>query len=264
MARRFIIYEGQLEALAAGPVVSVDGDGAMQRTDEGGDVVLLLPSGEDDAPAIRQALEEHAHVRLAPGAFTLGAPLVVPPGRTLAGSGPAHTTLRAAQTAGHALAIVDAAGGVSVEGLTLVAPPGSPARQCGIFASSPGGRLRFRELEIRGFGGDGLSVEGAAHVEMDGVEAYDVGGDGVAISGAERVEAARLRVHDAGECGVRVAARGDARLAELDVAAAAVGLAVDAGPGRVMADALRLYGCDAELRIDPAAEVVLDGRAAGR
>lgn len=256
MAHRFIFNEGRLETISSGPIATARGRGAG---------ALVLPSGEDDAPAIRQALAEHAYVRLAPGAFTLGSPVAVPPGGTLAGSGPDHTTLRVAHAAGDALAAAPTAeGGATIEKLLLVAPPGSPGDQSGIAVRAAEGRLTLRGVEIRGFGGDGVRIDGAGRVEIEGVEVYDVGGDGVAIRDVERVWSVGLRVHGADGCGVRVALRGVARLTELDVAEAAAGLAVEACPGRVVVDAPRFHGCRDELCVAAGADVRLDGYAAGR
>jgi hypothetical protein len=262
MAHRFIFNEGHLETVSAGPIA---GDGAGARGDGQGSAALILPCGEDDAPEVRRALAEHACVRLAPGAFTLGSPVMVPPGRTLAGSGPDHTTLRVGHAAGDALAAATTAeGSATIEKLMLIAPPGSPADQHGIAVRAAEGRLTLRALEIRGFGGDGVRVDGACRVEIEGVEVYDVGGDGVALRDVERAWSVWLRVHGAQGCGVRVAVRGVARLTELDVAEAAAGLAVEACRGRVVVDSPRFHGCHAELRIAPGADVVLDGRAAGQ
>jgi hypothetical protein len=159
---------------------------------EGGSAAeaVLVPSGGDDTAAIQAALDAFPRVRLAPGTFTTTAPLALPAGTVLAGSGRARTTL---QVNGPTAGVLLQGGDAGVESLSMVGRGPSFGYVRAIsgmwdrFAVRPR-RVHVRDVHAADFGEHTLVMIGVHEVELSDVlvergpgAAIIVNGDGADV-----------------------------------------------------------------------------------
>ncbi|MBD0318712.1 MAG: right-handed parallel beta-helix repeat-containing protein [Gemmatimonadetes bacterium] len=165
----------------------------------------LSPSGGNDTPAITAALAAYPRVRLAPGTFKVQTPLVLPAGRTLAGSGSPITELLST-------AVITLGSETAIEGLTLTGPGTAGFGAGGIDYSGSGTgprRVRITEVRARNFPSEAIRLTGADLVVLERVTVENVGAlaNGIYIAASGRSTAVEMRgvvVRDTGLSSIRM------------------------------------------------------------
>ena len=136
----------------------------------------LMPSGGDDAPAIRDALTRAPRVRLGPGTFTVTSLIYLGTGQSLVGSGPDQTTVHI--------------------------PEYNQA-----YAIALGSGATLEELTVRGIGGAGsymgIYADGATDIRLRGLRVTDLPNP-IQLSRVSRAEISRVTVEGFSTTGISV------------------------------------------------------------
>lgn len=225
---------------------------------------VVVPSGGDDTARIQAALDTHPVVRLGPGTFVTSAPLRVPAGGTLAGSGAGRTTV---QVNGPSRGVDLLEGDTAVEGLRLVGAGPSGGYVDGIVgwwdAPAPQRRrVRLADLAVTDFGLQGIALGGVSEVAIRDVAVERTTNRGLNLHGAGGTVSgfvlSNVAVRQCGGDGVQIA-----YVHEL----ACAGVTVEDAPGsgmlihqceRVHLSACRMERCHDSLELSYCGEATVD------
>jgi Right handed beta helix region len=191
--------------LGAGLTLAQTPDGLPELGALGGaGEAVLEPSGGDDTQAIQQKLWESARVRLAPGTFRVTAPIDLPAGAAVSGTGVDRTVLSKADYAGPVFRLGDQTQAATIERLTIAGPGvSSGAGNEGIVCwRSPAGlaaarQLRFSDLRLTGLSAVAIYAGRCEQVTLSGVVVEGVGSHGVLLDGGGGHHLSAVRVEGA-------------------------------------------------------------------